>query len=85
MQIIIPVTDKTFLEQVVKQIDLVDKKKGLKFNSTDEISGAMSRKLEEIQSAIKIGNGLVTSEVLSKILDMAVTCIRSNRSCIHSK
>ena len=85
MQIIIPVTDKTFLEQVVKQIDLVDKKKGLKFNSTDEISGAMSRKLEEIQAAIKIGNGLVTSEVLSKILDMTVTCVRSSRSCIHSK
>jgi len=77
------VTDEAFLEMCMEQLGAISARHGHKYNSAEEIIGAVSKSHFKLVHAVNGGNGKVTSLVLSELVGLAVVAIRGARSDMH--
>jgi len=84
MNIPAKVTDEVFLEMIHEQLGRSSAKCGHKCCSVDELLGRMTKEQNNLMCAISRGNRKVSTEVLGKLTDIAVTCIRGARSYQHN-
>lgn len=84
MHIKTPVTDKSFLEMVTKQLGMVSAEHGHRYHSGEEMVGVLTEEYLEVLDAIRESKGKISSHVLSELIDIAVVCVRGARDYMHN-
>ena len=84
MKIPSEINDVSFLNMVMEQLGAISARNGHKYNSAEEMLGAVSKGLFKLTHAVNEGNGKVTAMVLSELANITAITMKSSRLYMHN-